>query len=548
MKDLLMKDYLKKSNKTTTDNGAKAFKSTLDACVDLFAVGGSSRKMDEDELMKLMSIALSEDTETALKVIFYLSDIREGQGERRFLKIALNVLKQEYPNILMKFIEEIPELTRWDYLYTFLEQDLKVKYSIVPSEVRVGRAMYENTAKMKKIKDGYTFNMSKFSKQALEVIKAEWSKEIGEDKTSLMYKWLKSLNTSSILSRTLGSITRNYLKVTPKQYNKRLKKARKYLDVVERKMSKNKWEKINYSHVPSKANVRYAQAFDRHDHVRYQEYLDSVNNGETKMNTSVLYPHDVIHQYMLNANANRGSFLKHSTYGNTCTTTYNETALETVWKNLPNFLEGSTESILPIIDTSYSMWNRISNDSDLRAIEIAVGLGIYFSERLEGEYKNHWINFSSRPTFQKIHGNTLTAKIANLDYSNWDMSTDFNAVFDLILGVAVKNKLDQSQLPTKILVVSDMQFNGHTKMSNFKEIKKKFKEHGYKLPQIVFWQVNATDSRVPVKFDTNGTALVSGYNPIICKTIINGDIKTPLAMMYKAISNEKYSKIIEKIM
>ena len=542
MKEMLMKE-MKKSNQTTTTNGAKAFKSSLDANVDLFGLGGSSRRMSDSDFTSLVSKALSEDLELGLMNILYLSDIREGSGERFFLKRALKVLRNEYPNVLLKLIKEIPELTRWDYLYFILEQDLLVKYKdqTPQYENRQGRATYSNFPKRQKglIKDGYTFTMSKFSKEALEIIKKEYNKEIGENCTSLMYKWLKSINTSSILSKTLGSITRNYLGVTPKQYRKKLKKARKFLDVVERKMSKNKWNKIEYSKVPSKATVRYSKAFERHDLERYQEFLEKVNTGEEKINTSVTYPHDVIHQYALNSGGINSFFGR---------STHTDATLETVWNNLPNFLEGTNENILPIIDTSGSMWQRVSDESQLQVIEVAVGMGIYFAERMGGEYKNHWINFSTYPSFQKLEGNTLRAKVSNLDYSNWEQSTNIDKVFKLILDTAVKNNVKQENLPTKLLIISDMQFNGHVRISNYKEAKKAFKEKGYEIPQVIFWQMNAYTPQTPVKYGEHGTALISGYSPNICKIIANGTITTPLETMHKTIYIEKYINIVKEIL
>lgn len=231
----------KESNKTTTLNGDKAFKSTKNANVDLFSVGGSSRELDVNSIKRLISQALIEDKNTALKNILYLSDIREGQGERRFFNIAIDFLYTDYPNILEELIPLIPEYGRWDYLYWIIEKN----------------------------------NFSSPAKKALQLISTEWHKHVDKG-DSLMFKWLKSPRTSSKRSRELASITRKYLQLSYEEYSSALSKARKNLDIVEKKMSRKQWTKINYPSVPSKASIIYRDAFLR---LPSKLYLFNISTG-----------------------------------------------------------------------------------------------------------------------------------------------------------------------------------------------------------------------------------------------------------------------------
>lgn len=477
----------KESNKTTTLNGDKAFKSTKNANVDLFSVGGSSRELDVNSIKRLISQALIEDKNTALKNILYLSDIREGQGERRFFNIAIDFLYTDYPNILEELIPLIPEYGRWDYLYWIIEKN----------------------------------NFSSPAKKALQLISTEWHKHVDKG-DSLMFKWLKSPRTSSKRSRELASITRKYLQLSYEEYSSALSKARKNLDIVEKKMSRKQWTKINYPSVPSKASIIYRDAFLRHDQEGYTKYLEDVKSGVRKINTSVLTPVDILRKYKFEG----------YTLG-----FYDET-LELAWKNLPNYLEDTKESILPMVDVSGSMYGF--------PITAAVALGIYFSQRCNSEYKNKFLTFSSYPRLETLQGNTLKSIVNNMNNAHWGMDTNVMSAFETILKVAIKYNLKQEDLPSKLLILSDMQFNECTQeadKTSQKLAKKKFKEAGYKIPELIFWNLNASYGNTPVKYNESGTCLISGYSPVILKFLVDGKLETPLETMNKVLNSERYAVI-----
>lgn len=288
--------------------------------------------------------------------------------------------------------------------------------------------------------------------------------------------------------------------------------------VVETQMCSQQWHEINYSQVPSVANKKYSKAFKRNDSSRYEDFLNKALTGQIKMNSSQLYPHEIAH--------------KASRYSSPT----EKKAADALWLNLPNYMS-EAQNILPVIDTSDSMTSTAY--SPYSCMDIAIGLGLYFAEHNTGTYKDLWCNFSDRPTFRTLTGDTLSQRIANLNYSDWSGSTNLQAVFDTILATSLAAPKD---CPKAILIVSDMEFNScRPHRTNFQEAKAKFAAAGLTLPTVIFWRVDVKVSQQPVTQHESGSILINGYSPAIMKAICAMDLEniTPLAMMNKAI--EKYS-------
>jgi hypothetical protein len=99
-------------------------------------------------------------------------------------------------------------------------------------------------------------------------------------------------------------------------------------------------------------------------------------------------------------------------------------------------------------------------------------------------------------------------------------------------------------MPGTLVIFSDMQFNACVKHddSAMEMIERKYKDAGYELPKVVFWNLNA-GANVPVKFDKSGTALVSGFSPAIATAVLSGDNDgfTPEAIMLKAVMADRYA-------
>lgn len=308
---------------------------------------------------------------------------------------------------------------------------------------------------------------------------------------------------------------REVMKLTPKGYRKTIVNLTK---VVEQQMCSGQWDKIEYSHVPSIASKIYRQAFRRHDENRYDQYLDAVINGEKKMNASAIFPHQIVEPFLGYA--------------------YNLDAkqAEAQWKSLPNYLEGVDERILTVCDVSGSMHGMPMN--------VSVGLGLYFSERLEGVFKDCIVTFSANPQFVKVKGNTLIDRVNNLSRADWGMNTDIEAVFQKLLATAVREKVGVEHMPTKVLIISDMQFDQcsrNTSETMFQMLERKYAEAGYEMPNLVFWNVaSANNGNVPVTKNKQGVALVSGSSPSVVQSVLGGEID-PIKVMLKTVMKDRYT-------
>lgn len=305
---------------------------------------------------------------------------------------------------------------------------------------------------------------------------------------------------------------------SPKQWRKLLVGLS---NTVEQKMCAKDWSGINYSHVPSVAAKNYSKAFARNDNARYQEYLDMLSAGsdKVKVNASAIFPYDVL----------RGS---------------NTQLMQSQWDSLPNYLEGVDTNILPLIDVSGSMETRASES--LTCMDIAVSLGIYLSQRIKGDFKDTFITFETRPSLVELRGNNIHEISRNVHRASWGGSTNYEAVFDLVLAAAKRNKVKPEDMPTSIVVFSDMQFNGamgDVTCTAHEMVEQKYKDAGYKMPSMVYWNLNASYNNSPVTMHQEGTVSVSGFSPALMSKVFKGDLEniTPYAMMLDVIMADRYA-------
>jgi hypothetical protein len=319
---------------------------------------------------------------------------------------------------------------------------------------------------------------------------------------------------------------REFFGMSPKFYRKSLVELTK---VVEQDMCAKEWDSINFSHVPSVASARYKKAFNRNTQ-KYAEYVASLVKGEdktVKVNASVAYPYDVL----------KGRI---NSYG----VSFDKTEMDLIqkqWEALPNYVGDA--NILPLVDVSGSMTCPAGKNTKLSCLEVAVSLGLYLADKNTGKFKDTFLTFSHKPELVHMKGN-INQKIDQMVKSKWEMNTNLHAAFNKILDVAVKGNVPQEEMPAMVLILSDMQFDQCVKHDNsaIEMIERKYVAAGYKVPQVVFWNLNASYGNAPVKFDKSGTALVSGFSPAIVKPILSGDIDnfTPVAVMMKTIMDERY--------
>ena len=333
-------------------------------------------------------------------------------------------------------------------------------------------------------------------------------KEGLDNGNGLLAKWLPRQSE-------LANKVRKYLGLNPKEYRKLVVGLS---NTIEQKMCAKEWEFINYPHVPSLAMNKYRKAFLRNDTNRFNEFIDLVNEGKAEIKAGVLFPHQLYQAYKRGEDKN---------------------AVEAQWINLPDFMTDSNERIIPVCDVSGSM--TIGKGLPM---DVSVSLGIYISERNKSIFKDAFITFSTTPKMQYLTG-SLYERIRQLETADWAGSTNLEAVYKLILTKAVDNKVSENEMPTKILIISDMEFNDCTRQSDsaLKMIQRMYSEAGYKFPEIIFWNVNGRTDNVPATFDSKGVGLVSGFSPSILKSILQGSVDTPESLMLRTVMSDRYEPV-----
>ena len=495
-------------NVAVTENGAVGYRTTGKALLDLNFAVASLRKMSDEEVAKRFKKAFYEDKLLAMKWLFYARDIRGGVGERRLFRVVLADLVESNPEMVIPVINLIPEYGRYDDLWCLLDNDesAKVVYQIIDKQ-----------------------------------LKADWEGMAAKKPISLIAKWMPSINASSAKTKEYGKKLCKALNMTEREYRKALSKLRKYLDVVEVKMSDKNWSEIKYEAVPSRANLIYNNAFLRNDEARRREYLGQLEKGETKINASTLFPHDIVHKY--------GRCLSRQ-----------DATIEGLWKALPDTVQGCGNTIV-VADGSGSMMTCVDYNSGVTALEVANALAIYFAERSSGQFKDKYITFSDRPQLVDLSkGKTLRDKL-NIAYKHNEVAnTNIEAVFELILTTAVRNKMSQDDLPKNILIISDMEFDSCATCSYvqkdvwgyyrkvtpnqklFEVIAKKYANAGYKMPRLVFWNVNSRTGTIPVKENDLGVALVSGFSVNVVKMVMSGQTD-PFECLLETLNSERYAPV-----
>jgi hypothetical protein len=330
---------------------------------------------------------------------------------------------------------------------------------------------------------------------------------------------------------TFANKLRKFMSLIPKEYRKLLVSL---TQVVETQMCANEWDSINYEHVPSLAMSRYGKTFGKHSPDKFGEYINSLQKGEVKINTGAVYPYDVIKALFKNP------------------------AAEEQWNSLPNYLQNNSERILPLVDVSGSMGS--SCGGNLTCMDIAISLGLYISERNQGPFKDHFITFSAKPQLQHLVG-SLKDRFNQMSNADWGMNTNIEAAYKLILTQAAKHNVPQDEMPTQILILSDMEFDEAKSFSpwgrnsdSYSEwnptahemVKNMFSAAGYKTPNIIYWNIQSRGENVPVKFDEEGTALISGFSPSIMTSLLSGTSMTPISIMMETIGSKRYSQISYK--
>jgi len=492
-------------NLTRTENQAVALKSTESALLDLFATVGALRAKDYDYICEIFDEAFAEDKLLATKLMFYARNVRGGLGERQTFRNMLKYLAEINPEIVEKNMSLIPHFGRWDDLYVLVGTPVERKmWKFVEEQ------FYQDLSNMK-----------------------------NEMPVSLLGKWLKSVNTSSSESRRLGKMTARALGFTDKIYRQILSKLRRYIDVVETKMSAGEWETISYNQVPSNAMKNYRNAFMKHDEKGFNAFMNKVEkgfnafmnkveNGETEIKATTLYPYEILEKANLSSSFSLSDSILRIT---------EDRVLEAQWKALPNYIEGEN-NVLVMADTSGSM--------EGRPLATSVGLAVYFAERNKGAYKDLFMTFSMNPRFVKLSGNTLAEKVSKIEAEV--ANTDLERAFQLILDVAIRNNVSKEEMPKSLIIITDMHFDyataGGSDLDTFyQKMRQKFSLRDYEMPTVIFWNVDQRENAFQVTKNEKNVILVSGQATSTFRNVLANIGCTPYEFMLNTLNSPQYDSV-----
>ena len=432
------------------------------------------------DITKDFVAAYVENKEYALRIAQWLRDARGGAGERELFRQILKYLDKHDPDAAKALLAKVPEIGRWDDIFV-VETTKAFAYTMLGDALR--------------------------------------------EKNGLAAKWTPRQGSTAVEIR-------KFFGMSPKFYRKSLVEMTK---VVETQMCSKEWDSINFSHVPSVAAARYKKAFFRNT-PEYAKYVAELikdpkdRTVQVKINAGAVFPYDVLKGVI-------GSYNKN----------YNATelgALTAQWDAMENFVGDA--NVLPLVDVSGSMTCKAGghgSNSATSCLDVAVSLGLYLADKNTGKFKDTFLTFSAKPELLNLQGN-IVQKVQQMVKSDWGMNTDLVKAMKLVLDTAVKGGVPQEEMPEMLLILSDMQFDQCAKFddSAMKMIARKYEDAGYEMPKIVFWNLHAADN-VPVKYDTRGVALISGFSPAIMTAVLGGDTEkfTPEAIMLKAIMVDRYA-------
>jgi hypothetical protein len=298
---------------------------------------------------------------------------------------------------------------------------------------------------------------------------------------------------------------------------------RRALKLPEIFMSARAWGAVVYPRVASVAMKNYKDFFLKHDAERFELFLADVKSGKVKIAAGALLPHEIV-------------------------ASVGDEVAELQWERMVSDLRGlgKLNNCIAVCDVSGSM--------NGQPMDVCVALGLLISELCEEPWHHRVITFTAQPQIHRVTGDNLWEKTDFIRRMKWGYNTNFQAVFDKLLSVAVAGNLPPDRMVKKVFVFSDMEFDQASSSpweTDYEAITRKFTKAGYgdAIPDIVFW--NLRDSRsVPVTSEQKGVALVSGFSKNMIKLFLDGEevvpdkIPTPREIMDKAISWPEYEKLV----
>lgn len=511
MTNLMLSNNVKKLSNprySYTDNGAITYASSGSYCLNLFYIapamqnrlGGRASKnawysgaltnLENDtiiEFQKLVKDAWQENSELTLKILLWMRDCRGGAGSRQAFRVAVATLLDDMNDDCVNLIANaLPNIGRYDDLVYLLSH-----------------LHYCNE------KDGYAFCV------IVNVLIEALSGNYGEYQQHLAAKWTPRKGfVNKVIGRSLGF-------TNPKDFRKFLVQ---HTNVPESLMCKKQWDEIEYSKVPSLCMARNRKVFGKHDAERFNSFIQSCLKGESKINANAAFPHDIL-RTMVSGNMGHDE----------------QSAIVAQWNALNEM--NDNVGVLPVVDVSASMTTECSGS--LSALHVAISMGLYFATKKSknNPFYDRFVTFSGEPEVVKLQGNNIVEKYYSMGAANWEMNTNIQKVFDKMLEFAKFSDLAPQYMPKMLLILSDMEFDDCVSGStNYEEAKKKWRQAGYELPIIVFWNLMGRSGNVPVRKKDKNVALLSGYSPAVIKSLLRGSFEdlTSEKIMLDTVNNARY--------
>ena len=475
-----------KYNYKFTENGALAHRSTGSKVYDLFAFGAAYRSRSDGDIILLFKNAFEEDADLALKCLFYIRDCRGGQGERNFFRVCFKWLAKNHTKVARKLLDKVSEYGRWDDLFVLLDTPVERDvYALIKKQLML-----------------------------------DMEDAIDNKGISLLGKWLPSENAHAEKTKLYAGKIRKALGMNSKQYRQMLSKLRGHLNVLEKLMSANRWDEIEFDKIPSKAGLIYRNAFARRDIIA-KKYETFAKDNSTKVNAGTLYPYEIVEKAIRVGRRD----------------TVERAMINKYWENQKDYLNGASPNMLCVVDTSGSMWGR--------PIAVAISLGLYCAERMNGPFADKYISFSRNPQLITTEGEDFVDKVERIYRTNLCENTDLTKVFDLLLSVASRPGVRKEDIPETIVVISDMEidymsnWNSSEVETEMERVRRKWARCGLKLPRLVYWNVDARSNTI---LDSGpDVSFVSGFSPVIFQQVLTG--KTGFDLMLEVLLQDRYKGI-----
>ncbi len=478
-----------------TKEGGYAYEHALDHSVEFFSKAGGlferreSFYFNEVTALSLFQKSWAVNKPITMKLLFWLRDCRGGAGNRSAFRQCLRWLADHDPDWVIANLELVPQVGRWDDLRCLLDKNIDKRVFYAAAKLWADA-----------LKEG-------------NVLAAKWC-----DRKDVAVRHQLGFNTE-IRAGEAHDTLRFREEAKFRKFLARIRASH----IVEHKLTQRNYSQIDYETVPSVAMARYTKAFARRDPERFNEYKEALKKGKASIHAGVLFPHDCV-RTALNGDTE---------------------IADAQFEALPNYLEGTNERIIVIADTSSSMCIRVSGQ--IQAVHVSQGMALYCSDRIgkNNPFYRKFIAFCSESEFKSWENMTFSQAVN--DKSIFDQAwggTRIDKALLLILNVAQMFRVKPEQMPTTLLIISDMQFHEGVQGGHAGEVPKAlemWERAGYNPPKVIYWNTAGYAGQPDTALRKN-IALVSGFSPAVLKSIFAGEDLSPRDVMLHAI--EKYKIVV----